>query len=314
MHDDPLRIIAAQSGVFLYREALAAGYTKNMVTSMRRSGAWHRVRHGAYCFADTWKTLSDQERHLLLARAVRRTTAGPIAFSHATALLIHGVAVWDADLTRVHATRLDHGPHRTECDVVHHVGAWTGADISVVDGLPVMTAARAVVEHATQVTLESSLVSANDALYRDLATPPELHRLKERFMHWPGSQRFHLTLHHMDGRAASAGESRANFLFWRQGIPMPELQWPVFDERGRLIAIIDFAWPDFGVFGEFDGRLKYLRPFREGDDASAVVVREKAREDLVRRLTGWPFVRLVWSDLHHPARTAAYVREMLYAG
>jgi hypothetical protein len=40
-----------------------------------------------------------------------------------------------------------------------------------------------------------------------------------------------------------------------------------------------------------------------------VVVREKAREDLVRRLTGWICVRITWADLNDPARIAAMVRQ-----
>ena len=57
---------------------------------------WHRVRQGAYCFADVWASSTAEERHLILARAVLRTTPGPVVLSHVTALIVHGIAVWGA--------------------------------------------------------------------------------------------------------------------------------------------------------------------------------------------------------------------------
>ena len=45
-------------------------------------------------------------------------TPGPIAFSHTTSLILQGVDVWDADLSRVHVTRLDEGAARRQRDVV----------------------------------------------------------------------------------------------------------------------------------------------------------------------------------------------------
>lgn len=224
MNDDPLRIIAAQHGVFLYREALEAGYSKSTITRMHRSGTWHRVRHGAYCFGDEWAALSAVGRHLVLARAVRRTTPGVIAFSHTTALLLHGVDVWGAALGRVHVTRVDDGAHRSERDVVHHVGECTPDEVGAVRGLPTVNVTRAVLEHAALVPTESGLVSANSALHLGLTTPPDLRTCRDRFEHWPGAQRWHVVLHHMDGRVESVGETRSLHLFWRQGLPRPDLQ------------------------------------------------------------------------------------------
>jgi hypothetical protein len=91
--DDPLRIITEAEGVFLRREALDWGYTDKMIRTRLRAREWHRVRHGAYCFRDQWDPLFAEDRHLLLARAVLRTTPGPVALSHTTALIAHGVDV-----------------------------------------------------------------------------------------------------------------------------------------------------------------------------------------------------------------------------
>ena len=63
---------------------------------------------------------------------------------------------------------------------------------------------------------------------------------------------------------------------------------------------------------EFDGRVKYEKLLEPGQRASDVVIAEKRREDLIRRLTGWRCLRITWSDLEHPERTAAMIRTALF--
>ncbi len=264
-----------------------------------------RVRQGAYCFGDVWAILDPEERHLLMARAVLRTTPGPVALSHTTALLLHGIDVWGADLSKVHVTRLDDGSCRAQRDVEHHVGLCLEEDdVTHVDGLPVVVPDRAVVESATQLSVESGLVSANCALNRHFCDPEALHRRFAQMNHWPGSQRVHVVLHHMDGRAASVGESRSLYMMWRYQVPRPELQFDVYDGSGHLVATTDFVWHKYGKFGEFDGELKYNRLVRPGESPGDVVFREKKREDLVRRLTGYGGIRWVWSEVNRGRPTA----------
>jgi hypothetical protein len=310
--DDPLRVIAEADGVFLRREALECGYDDKLIRSMVRERLWHRVRQGAYCFGDVWSTSTREQRHLILARAVLRTTPGPVVLSHTTALLAHGIAVWGADLTRVHVTRLDDGAGRNERDVIHHVGLVLDEDVVEIAGLPAVSPARAVVEAATVMTLESALVSADSALHRRRCHPDELRNVFGRMNHWPGSQRVHVVLHHMDGRSESPGETRARFMFWRHHVPVPDLQFEVYDDGGQLVAVTDFVWHDQRRFGEFDGVVKYGRTYlREGETPADVVVREKKREDLVRGITGYGCSRLMWPELSRPAETSARFRREL---
>jgi len=313
--DDPLRIISEAEGVFLRREALECGYTDKAIRSRLRAREWHRVRHGAYCFMDQWAPLFADGRHLVLAKAVLRTTPGPVALSHTTALLAHGVAVWGADLSRVHVTRLDHGAGREERDVKHHVGTVRPerGDVSEVDGLPVMAVARAVIESASILGTQSALVSADSSMFNKLCTPDELRASFAACSHWPGSQKIHVVLNRMDGLHESVGESRSDYLFWRQGLPRPVPQWRVCNHNGVLVAKLDFAWPDLGVWCEFDGKAKYVKYLRKGQKPEDAVFEEKKREDLARRLTGWMCGRIVNSDLDAPARTAQQFRELFKA-
>jgi hypothetical protein len=128
--------------------------------------------------------------------------------------------------------------------------------------------------------------------------------------HWPGSQHLHVALRLVTGKSETVGESRSMHLFWREHLPAPEQQWEV-RINGRLVAVVDFAWPEYNLFGEFDGMRKYFRDHDPSVAPEEVIVGEKRREDLVRRLTGYSFVRIIWADLYRPARTAASVRQLM---
>jgi hypothetical protein len=82
------------------------------------------------------------------------------------------------------------------------------------------------------------------------------------------------------------------------------------DENGVEVARVDLAWPAYGLFLEFDGKVKYERLLKKGESASDVVFREKRREDMICRLTGWRCIRIVWADLYQPQITAARIRGM----
>jgi hypothetical protein len=311
MYDDPLRMIADQEGVFLYREALEAGYKDKQIQAKRRTGEWHRVRHGAYCFGDVWEKQTPTDRHLTRARAVRRTTPGPTVFSHTTALVAHGIDVWGVDLDVVHVTRLDDGSSRVVRDVRHHVGRCSDDEIVEVGGLLVTTPARSTLEAGTIMSCESARVSFDSALWKGLCTVEELRELFEQACsHWPGSQHLHVALRLVTGKSETVGESRSMHLFWREHLPAPQQQWEV-RINGRLVAVVDFAWPEYNLFGEFDGMRKYFRDHDPNVAPEEVIVGEKRREDLVRRLTGYTFVRIIWADLYRPARTAASVRQLM---
>ena len=85
----------------------------------------------------------------------------------------------------------------------------------------------------------------------------------------------------------------------------------MFDEAGRLFARLDFSWPDFGVFLEFDGKEKYERFRRENETLEEFLMREKKREERICQLTGWVCIRITWADLENPERTAQRIRRIL---
>ena len=106
-------------------------------------------------------------------------------------------------------------------------------------------------------------------------------------------------------------ESRALHLFWREHLPRPEPQVEVYDESGRLVGRVDFLWAKYGVFGEMDGKLKYLTMRREGETLDEFLLREKRREEQICALTGWVCIRITWEDLARPRLLARRIRRLL---
>jgi hypothetical protein len=94
-------------------------------------------------------------------------------------------------------------------------------------------------------------------------------------------------------------------------VPAPELQHDFFDRWGRLIARVDFWWPELRVAGEVDGRVKYFDPRLSGGDPARVVYAEKRREDAVRaldvRFARWGWEEAGSSSLLRPCLAAAGV-------
>lgn len=311
---DPLQATGVGHDVFLTRDAIALGHDERSIARAVRSGLWHRVRRGAFVPGPTWHAAGPEERHLITAAAIHRSYGECVAFSHVTAALMHGIAVWGIDLSRVHVTRLDGGAGRTERDLVHHEGLCLGpADIVDLGGRLLTAPARAALETGILGDTERALVPLDSALNLEQSSPTSVGNAYDVIQHWPGAQHLQIAVRMADGRAQSAGETRSRWLFFSQGLPAPDLQFQVIDAYGNLIGITDFAWHRHRTLGEFDGLRKYERPYDPRQEPVDVVIREKRREDELRRTTRYGMVRLIWVDLDHPVRTANRVRSYLDA-
>lgn len=303
---------ALRTPIMLRRSLVARGWTDAMLRSAVRGGELAKARRGAYVDGEAWRCLDELGRHELRARSVVARSGRAVVVSHASGLVCHGSPRWGLDLRDVHVTSRDGTGGRAEAGVRHHRGVVLGTDVVDVDGLAVMSPTRLGLELTMRGDVELSVVHLSDLLHRGLTTPRALRQRYEASMHrWPASLTTDLALRLADGRCASVAESRFLYLCWRQGLPAPVLQYEVRDARGRLVAVLDFAWPGLGVFVEVDGKEKYVRYLRPGEEVSDAVVREKNRENLVRRITGWRGVRVGWVDLDRPESTGRLLRTEL---
>ena len=312
--DEALRTIVDSRGVFLWREAKALGFADTVIAKAVRSGRWHRVRHGAYTFPDRWQPLDERGRYLLVCRAAVLQSRTPVVLSHVSAAAALGAPLWGLSLREVHLTRADARAGRREAGVRQHQGVLMPEDVTDDLGCAVTSATRAGLEVTTVAGTEASLCVIDDLVHRGLTTPAELRRRYALMGSWPHTLRTDLVLRLADGRSESVGETRTRYLCWRQSLPTPVPQYEVFDELGDLVGRLDFAWPDHGVFLEFDGRAKYVALARAGESTADVVLREKRRQERISELTGWLCLRLTWQDLGRPEHTARRIRQALHSG
>lgn len=309
-HEDP-RLTA----VSLRRDLVATGWTDHMLVQAVRRGELARPRYGAYVDGRAWAALDAAGRHEVTARAVVAASRTGVVLSHATAATLHGSPDYGLDRTDVHVTRRDGRTGRAEAGVRQHRGRLLAGDETTVRATPTTSPTRTALELTTVLGVEPALVQVNDLLHRGLTTAEQLSARYENGMeHWPSSLRTDLVLRLADSRIESVAESRFVHLAWRQHLPAPQPQVEVADANGVVRARVDFAWPEHGVFLEVDGRVKYQKLLRPGQDVVDVVLREKKREELVCRLTGWRCLRVVWADLENPVRTARWIRSELERG
>lgn len=306
----PLRAICLELGFFTRAHAREAGMVNREIDAACRSRQWHRLRRGYYTFPDIWTAASRVERHLILCRAVLDSLGDAVALSHVSACLAAGIDVWGLPLGKVHVTRLDGGAGRIDRDVVHHEGFVADHEVSQVNGMRVLAPARCALEAGSRGSQESALVVLNSALNKQATSIGEIENQFDVMAHWPRMRHLHVPVRMCTEKAESVGESRGLWLFWREHLPAPELQYEVIHE-GRLVGRTDWAWPKLRGLGEFDGKIKYGRLLKPGQEPGEVVFKEKLREDELREVTRSWMIRLTWPDLDEPEATAARLRRLI---
>ena len=78
------------------------------------------------------------------------------------------------------------------------------------------------------------------------------------------------------------------------GVGDPVRQLPVYDEYGQLIARVDLAWPELGVFIELDGEHHKGQPLYDA-----------VRQTAVAAATGWLCGRFTWTEVVRVPKTTA---------
>lgn len=299
------------NSVFLRRDALAAGMSHAAIAAAVRDGDWVRLRHGAYVAGDLFRRATAEERHALLARAVVRQSQTDVVLSHLSAVPEYGGPLWSVPTDVVHVTRLDRRAGRKEAGVRQHQGLLESEDVIMRNGVAVTSPTRTLIDVTTCAHLEAALVIVNDLLHRRLTTLTDVRHRYATMQHHPYTLRTDLVFRLADPRIESVAETRTFVVCWRQGLPAPDPQWVVNDDLGHEFARLDFAWPEYKVWLEFDGREKYTKFRREGESVIDAVLREKKRESKIAELTGWRCIRITWDDLADPVRLAARIAAVL---
>lgn len=225
-------------------------------------------------------------------------TRGAVA-SHQSAAQIHGIdliqrpaegAVW---LTRAP------GRYRESAasSIRYHAAALPQEHVTTVLGVRVTTVARTVVDLARSLPYTEGVAAADSALHKRLVVKPELTRLLKEFGRWPGISKARQVVDFSDQLAESVLESAARVVFAQFGLPPPQLQIDICDDKIRFIGRVDFLWEDQRTIGEADGMAKYQEAGREG---------AQIRRDIRLREAGYKVVHFTWAELFgEPARVIA---------
>lgn len=283
---------------------LARGWTYAEIRDQVRAGALHRLARGRYSDRDP-RLLTEDERHLQLLAALRPGLADRSVFSHATAGVLHGLWLPASELTRVHVTRP--GTHRSvgrRVQIHSFPDAGELTTINQDDGEPIeatdlLTTTLALV---STLAMPAAVAVADSALRAGLDREAALDAVA-RWKPRPGGRRARIALKFANRLSESAGESRSRWLMHELGLPAPILQHEFTNEDGEWIGRTDFWWPEQGVIGEFDGRVKYGRLLKPGQRIEDVIEAERERERALQNLGHW-VVRWVWRSLDAPAEFA----------
>jgi Transcriptional regulator, AbiEi antitoxin/Protein of unknown function (DUF559) len=297
------------AGLMTLSELTGAGFSRQSIRELLSRGDLIRVRRGAYARAGL--TAQDPEAARTLAMAAAVAVAGPDAVaSHQAAAQLHGLALLgrpDASPIPVSVPsgrdRLLQGPppariRRTSLPGVH---------VCVHGGVPVTSVGRTVVDLARTTSFRAGVVVADSALYQHKTTKADLMLVIDACRFWPGIDQARRVLAFSTDLAESPFESVARVAFDEAGLPAPELQVWVGDERP--IARVDFLWREYQTIAEADGALKYADPDR---------ARQQLQRDAELRDAGFEVVHFSWRELMvNPPQvieriTAAFARATIF--
>jgi Protein of unknown function (DUF559) len=301
------------AGLMTYAELAEAGFSGTSIQALASGGVLIRIRRGAYARADLAREVpgSAEFRERALAVAAAVAMAGPdAAASHEDAALLQRIDLFGRPSPALISVSRPGGHDRLlrgSPTVRIRATSLPPGHVNRRGSVPVTSVARTVVDLARTTSFRAGVVVADSALYRHKTTKAELANVIESCNHWPGNERARRVLAFSTDLAESPFESVARVAFDEAGLPKPELQVWVGDERP--IARVDFLWREYRTIAEADGALKYADPDR---------ARQQLQRDAELRDAGFEVVHFSWRELMvNPAQvieriTAAFARATIF--
>ena len=287
---------------FLPSEAKAAGLGTSALAGAMSRRQVIKVAPSLYAAREPWLNLTAREAHRALTRPAQLLVAGSVV-SHASAAVLHGFPAPQGPLGKVSLTVTDTSRTSYPADwrrVLH--GALPEDHVTELDGIPVTTGARTVIDTFRQHSLRNALAVADGAIRAGATTLDELRAMRAFQKRWPGITLADEGLPLADGRRESWLESASVAVAARRGFTTPESQVHLHTPDGAFVGRVDLLWRGTGVVGECDGRGKYQGEFAEGDwdaeAAAAAMIAERARERGLEQL-GFAVARWGTVDLRN---------------
>ncbi|MGH2795426.1 MAG: DUF559 domain-containing protein, partial [Actinomycetota bacterium] len=294
------RVAARQYGAFTRAQARAGGATRSMIEHRLRVGRWSREALDVFRVAgvpSSW--------HQALMVACLAWGVGAVVSHRAAAALwrLAGFEPGSVELT-VPTTR------RRSAPGVAHRYRLSRSDTTRIEGVPVTTPARTLLDLAAVAPAELVEEAIDDALRRGLVTIPRLRRRFDAEAR-PGRRGIATMRSLLEARdpsmpvPASVFERRLLRLVRQARLPEPVRQHEIRD-GDRLVGIPDFAFPEQHLAIEADGYRWHSGRVRWEHDRAR-------RNELT--LLGWRVIHITWTDLiRRPDATIDTIRAALADG
>lgn len=239
---------SVQHGVFTRQQAFQIGATRRMIDHRLETGRWERVFPRVYRLPGT----ASGWRQTLMAICL---TSPDVVGSHRSAARLLGLVGFENSPLEVTVPR-GHWLRRRGL-IAHESLDLARGDCARIDGIPVTKPDRTLIDLAAVVSPDKLEEALDDAIRRGLVSLPRLRwKLSELARYGrPGIAAVRRVLAIRDGSDAvpmSILETRFLRLLRSAGAREPEIQYSVRD-NGRLVAIVDFAYPEARIAIEVDG-------------------------------------------------------------
>jgi very-short-patch-repair endonuclease len=257
-------IASTQDGVFTTKDARRVGLAKPQVD--RRVGrSWSLLYEGVYRIAGAPATWRSEVRAAAFAAGERA------AISHRSAAAIYEIPAGRRDLIELTCVRWK----RTVRPglVVHESRRLDSRDIQLVDGIPVTTPERTLLDLASQFPRANYLEFIVQAARRKrLLTHESTKAMFDRHARrgLKGVSALRETLERWNPESRPTDSEMETLLLQavrRSGLPEPVVQYEVVDRAGCFVARPDAAYPDSHIAIEYDSKQEHSDEFQLASDA-----------------------------------------------
>lgn len=279
---------ALKVGPFTTEEANYAGVTRGQL----RGSSYRRLGPDVYC----WVGL--KQSPLLVLNAVAKRLPPGAAFSGRTAVWLHGLDPVLSNPIEITIPDLVGSRRRAGASVSR---ASLGSDEIVLRrGVPTTTPLRTVVDVSGRNQLTEGVVAADLFLHARLVTAADLRAYVTDHPKLRGIARLRRVVDLSEPMAESPMETRLRMLLVLAGLPRPEVQVPICDDHGLVIARPDLLYRSQRLAIEYDG----------GNHRDRLVDDNRRQNGLVG--AGFHLLRFTAADVYgSPDAVATQVRQDL---
>jgi hypothetical protein len=306
MLDDAVRAVAelaaSQHRALTRRQAAELNFDRSRVATAKRRGWLDEPYPGVLALTGspvTW------HQHLMIATLAAHPHA---VASHRSAARLHALDGFEStDVVEVSVVR-NRGRPTAECAITHQIAALENCDLVTVDGIRCTGLARTVADLGSVVDARQVRRALTDLRRR--GTSMRWVQLTAERLHRPGQRGTGVLLRQLaaipyEGRVPDSWfEELLALCLADPAIPSIELQHPIRNTAGRIVAHTDIGLPSVRL-----GLEAHSRKFHFGPDAEPL----DEQRDMRAAACGWELLYLGWYATFAPAEVLEIVKEVVRA-